>query len=304
MADHVSDHHRARVAVVGTGRMGGAMAGRLVAAGFPVTVYNRTQSRAEEVAVRTGAAVAETAREAAGGADVLVISLADDAAVRSTYLGPDGVLAGLRTGAVVADTSTVDPDTLRELAGRVSAAGAELLDTPVSGSVATVEAGQLLVMAGGDPDALERATPALEAFSRRIIAVGPLGAGATMKLVVNAMVHAVNGALAEALVLAERSGVARELAYEVIASSAVAAPFVLYKRQAYEHPHDAAVAFTLDLVAKDLDLAAALASRVGAPMPQLVANRAVVQAALEAGFADADLSALAQHLRQVAGAQS
>lgn len=286
-----------RVAVIGTGRMGSAMAGRLVGGGHEVTVYNRTGSRAEEVAARVGAGLAITAREAVSGAEVVVVSLADDAAVRAAYLGADGMVAGLRPGAVVADTSTVDPQTLRALEPDVTAVGAALVDTPVSGSVATVEAGQLLVMAGGAAEAIEGARPALESFSRRIIAVGPLGAGATMKLVVNAMVHALSQSLAEALVLAERSGVARALAYEVIASSAVAAPFVQYKRQAYEHPDDTPVAFALDLVAKDLDLAAALAARVGSPMPQLVANRAVLQAALEAGFGDADLSALARYLR-------
>lgn len=285
------------VAVVGTGRMGAAMVGRLVGAGFAVVVHNRTGARAEQVARAHGATVAATPREAAEQADVVVVSLADDAAVRAAYRGPDGLVAGLRPGAVVADTSTVDPATLQALEPDVRAAGAHLLDTPVSGSVATVEAGQLLVMAGGEPDAVQVARPALESFARRIVALGPLGAGATMKLVVNSMVHALNGALAEALVLAEKAGVERGAAYEVIASSAVAAPFVLYKREAYEHPDDTPVAFALDLVAKDLDLAADLAARVGARMPQLEVNRAVVAEAIGAGLGEADLAALAVLLR-------
>lgn len=198
---------------------------------------------------------------------------------------------------MVADTSTVDPETVRELDVAVEATGARLVDTPVSGSVSTVEAGTLLVMAGGDPEALERARPALEAFAGRIVQVGPLGAGSTMKLAVNAMVHALNAALSEALVLSERSGVDRELAYDVIGASAVAAPFVAYKREAFLHPETAPVAFALDLVAKDLDLAGALADRVGAPVRQLAANRALVGRAIDAGFGDADLSALAVHLR-------
>jgi len=110
-------------------------------------------------------------------------------------------------------------------------------------------------------------------------------------------VHALNVALAEALVLAEKAGVERAAAYEVFASGAAAAPFVLYKRQAYEHPEDTAVAFALDLVAKDLDLAARLAARVGAQVPQLSANRAVVQRALDAGLGEADLSAVATVFR-------
>lgn len=287
-----------RVAVIGTGRMGTAMVGRLAGAGHHLTVHNRTRAKAEAVAARHDAAVAPTPREAVREADVVLVSLADDAAVRAAYGGPDGLVAGLAAGQVVADTSTVDPETLRGLEAAVVAAGAALLDTPVSGSVSTVEAGALLVMAGGDAAALERARPALEAIASRIVHLGPLGAGATMKLVVNAMVHALNGALAEALVLAEKAGLDRARAYDVIAASAVGAPFVAYKRDAYLSPERTPVAFALNLVAKDLALADALAARVAAPMPQLATNREVVQRAVAAGLGDADLSALATLLRQ------
>jgi 3-hydroxyisobutyrate dehydrogenase/2-hydroxy-3-oxopropionate reductase len=287
-----------RVAVIGTGRMGTAMVGRLAGAGHHLTVHNRTRAKAEAVAARHDAAVAPTPREAVREADVVLVSLADDAAVTAAYGGPDGLVAGLAAGQVVADTSTVDPETLRGLEAAVVAAGAALLDTPVSGSVSTVEAGALLVMAGGDASALERARPALEAIASRIVHLGPLGAGATMKLVVNAMVHALNGALAEALVLAEKAGLDRASAYDVIAASAVGAPFVAYKRDAYLSPEGTPVAFALNLVAKDLALADALAARVAAPMPQLATNREVVQRAIAAGLGDADLSALATLLRQ------
>jgi 3-hydroxyisobutyrate dehydrogenase-like beta-hydroxyacid dehydrogenase len=284
--------------VVGTGRMGAAMAGRIAAAGHPLTLWNRTRATAESVAAGLpGVAVAATAREAAAAADVVIVSLADDAATRSTYGGEDGLVAGLAPGTVVADTSTVAPETIRALEDEVRGTGAVLVDTPVSGSVTTVESGAILVMAGGDADAVERARPALESFAQRIILLGPLGSGATMKLAVNAMVFGLNQTLAEALVLAERAGVERELAYEVFASSAVAAPFVAYKRAAYEHPESAPVAFALDLVAKDLDLAAALAAAVGAQVPQLEINRRIVRDAIDAGLGDADMSAVARHLR-------
>jgi 3-hydroxyisobutyrate dehydrogenase-like beta-hydroxyacid dehydrogenase len=287
-----------RVSVVGTGRMGAAMAGRVAAAGHSLTVWNRTRARAEAVATQLdGATVAETAREAADSADVVIVSLADDAAVRSAYRGEDGLLAGLGSRTVVADTSTVAPETIRALEDDVRATGAVMVDTPVSGSVSSVEGGTILVMAGGRAADIERARPALESFAHRLILLGPLGAGSTMKLAVNAMVFGLNQALAEALVLAEKAGVERELAYEVIANSAVAAPFVVYKRAAYEHPETASVAFALDLVAKDLDLAAALAVGVRAAVPQLETNRRVVGAAIDAGMGDADLSALAVHLR-------
>lgn len=295
MVAHVSE--LARVAVVGAGRMGAAMVGRLVDAGHPVVVYNRTTAKAEQLGERLGVGVAATPREAALNADVVVVSLADDAAVRAAYRGTEGLVAGLAPGTVVADTSTVDPATLQDIDPDVSAAGASLLDTPVSGSVATVEAGNLLVMAGGSGEALERARPVLETFSQRIVHLGALGTGSTMKLVVNSMVHALNAALAEALVLAEKAGVERSVAYEVIASSAVAAPYVAYKRASFENPGEAPVAFALDLVAKDLDLARSLADRVDAQMPQLVTNRHLVQQAVDAGLGEADLSALAVFLR-------
>jgi 3-hydroxyisobutyrate dehydrogenase len=278
--------------------MGSAMVGRLVSAGHAVTVYNRTVARAEALAAAHGVAVAATPRKAGAAATVVIVSLADDAAVRAAYLGSEGLIAGLAPGTVVADTSTVDPATLQGLEPDVARVGATLIDTPVSGSVASVQSGQLLVMAGGDPRALEVARPALEAFANRVIPLGALGTGATMKLVVNTIVHGLNASLAEALVLAEKAGVERSAAYEVIASSAVAAPFVRYKRAAYERPDDAPVAFALELVAKDLDLAAGLAARVGAEAPQLTTNRAVVQRALDAGLGQADLSALATLLRK------
>jgi 3-hydroxyisobutyrate dehydrogenase-like beta-hydroxyacid dehydrogenase len=286
-----------RVAVVGAGRMGAAMAGTLRRAGLEVVVFNRTRSRAEACAQATGAEVAATAREAAAGAPVVLSSLADDAAVQAAYSGPDGVVAGLAPGAVVCESSTVDPGTVRRLAPLVEERGADLLDTPVSGSVATVEAGQLTIMAGGDPAALERARPVLDPLAREVFHIGELGSGAVMKLVVNSVLHGLNLALAEGLVLAERAGVARPAAYEVIASSAVAAPFVHYKREAFEHPGEPPVAFSLDLVSKDLDLVLELAGRAGAPMEQAATNRQVVRAAVAAGLGGHDLSELATYLR-------
>lgn len=292
--------HQPAVAVVGTGRMGAAMVGRLRDAGFAVTVYNRTRATAQAVADRFGATVADTPRDAAARADVLVASLADDAAVEAAYRGADGLAAGLRPGAVVLETSTIDPETVHAIRPLVEGRGATVLDSPVSGSVPLVEKGQLTVMVGGDPAALETARPVLEALATRIFHLGPSGAGAAMKLAVNAVVHALNLALSEALVLAERAGVAREAAYEVFAASAVAAPFVLYKREAFERPGETPVAFSLDLVAKDLDLVARLAKRMGAPMVQADVNRRVVAEALAADLGPEDMSALATYLRTAA----
>ena len=285
------------VAVVGAGRMGGAMVGTLRRAGLDVLVFNRSRAKADAVAEATGANVAATAREAAAGAQVVLSSLADDAAVEAAYTGPDGVVAGLEPGTVVCESSTIDPGTVRRLAPLVSERRAFLLDTPVSGSVSTVEAGQLTIMAGGDPAALDRARPVLDHLAKQVFHLGGLGSGAVMKLTVNSVLHGLNLALAEGLVLAERAGLARQAAYEVLATSAVAAPFVHYKREAFEHPGRPPVAFSLDLVSKDLDLALDLAARAGAPMEQAATNRQVVRAAVAAGLGGPDHSELATYLR-------
>ena len=288
----------AAVAVIGTGRMGAAMVGRLTAAGHEVVVYNRTRQRAQEVAARTGASVADTAAAAAAAADTVLVSLADDPAVRATYSGDDGIVAGLRAGARVLEMSTVAPGTVRELEPMVTAAGAGLLDAPVSGSVSVVERGELTVLVGGDPDALAQARSVLDAFARQVFHLGPVGAGATVKLAVNSIVHALNQAVAEALVLAEKAGVDRAAAYQVFANSAAGAPFVKYKEESFLHPESAPVAFSLALVAKDLDLIQALAQQVGARMDLTSASRAVVQEAVATGLGEKDLSAVAELLRR------
>jgi 3-hydroxyisobutyrate dehydrogenase-like beta-hydroxyacid dehydrogenase len=274
------------------------MVGTLCRAGVEVVVFNRTRAKAEAVGEATGAAVATTAREAAASAQVVLSSLADDAAVGAAYTGGDGIVAGLQPGAVVCEASTIDPGTVRRLRPLVEDRGASLLDTPVSGSVSTVEAGQLTIMAGGDPDVLDRVRPVLDPLAKQVFHVGELGSGAVMKLTVNSVLHGLNLALAEGLVLAERAGVERSAAYEVFAASVIAAPFVHYKREAFEHPGQPPVAFSLDLVAKDLDLILALAAEAGATMEQATTNHRVVEAAVAAGLGDHDLSELTTYLRR------
>jgi 3-hydroxyisobutyrate dehydrogenase-like beta-hydroxyacid dehydrogenase len=289
------------VAVVGTGRMGGAMVGRLAEAGVQVVAYNRTRSKAESAAGKaaagTGASVVDTAAEAVSQASVVLVSLADDDAVGATYRGGGGLAAGLRAGTVVLETSTIDPQTVLELRPVVSERGADLLDAPVSGSVPAAKGGTLTFMVGGEAAALERARPVLDVLGANVFHVGGPSAGATVKLAVNDVVHALNQALSEALVLAEAAGVDRATLYEVFTASAVAAPFVQYKRAAFERPGETPVAFSLDLVAKDLELIRALAVRVGAPMAQAEATSRVVAAAIDAGFGGRDMSSVAEYLR-------
>lgn len=288
----------ATVAVLGMGRMGAAFTRKLADAGFDLVVYNRTGGTAEALAAEVGATVAATPGEAAAAADIVMSSLADDAAVIDVYTGPDGVAAGVRDGAVVLEMSTIDPGTLEQIAPAVEAAGATLVDAPVSGSVALVEQGALTIMAGGPAEAVKSAAPVLDALAARIYHVGDLGSGATMKLAVNAVVHAVNVALSEALVLAEEAGVDRAVAYEVFANSAAASPFITYKQGAFLDPEGTPVAFSLDLVAKDLDLILGLAEHVGVEMDQGVANRTVTGKAIEHGLGERDMSTIAVYLRE------
>jgi 3-hydroxyisobutyrate dehydrogenase/2-hydroxy-3-oxopropionate reductase len=274
------------------------MGGRVAGAGHDLVVFNRTRSRAEEVARRTGAQVADTAREAAESAEICLVSLADDVAVTMTYLDDeDGLIAGVQPDAVVCDTSTVAPATVRSLAPLVAQNGATLLDTPVSGSVSVVESGTLTVMVGGDETALDRARPVLEAFAKSIFHLGDIGAGAIMKLVVNSLVHSLNVAVSEALVLAENAGLDREIVYDIFESGAAGAPYVKYKRAAFLQPGEAPVAFSLALVAKDQELIHDLAQQTGTRMDQAEASRQLVGEAVEAGLAERDISEVASFLR-------
>ncbi|AYY13188.1 NAD(P)-dependent oxidoreductase [Actinobacteria bacterium YIM 96077] len=301
--------HHARIAVVGTGRMGAAMAVRLHERGTDVAaVHNRTPAKAEAVAGRfdpqARPRVAATPREAAALADVVIVSLGDDDAVRGTYAGPEGLAAGLRDGSTVVETSTIDPRTVHELERMVEPGGGALLDAPVSGSVPLVEKGELTFLAGGSADPLERVRPVLDALARRVFHVGGTGTGAAMKLAVNAMVMGLNQVLSEALVLAEKAGVERGTAYEVFQASAVGAPFVHYKHDAFVHPDETPVAFSLDLVAKDLALITGLAERLGVRMQQTETNRHVARAAIEAGLGGQDMSAIAGFLTDGPGDRS
>jgi 3-hydroxyisobutyrate dehydrogenase-like beta-hydroxyacid dehydrogenase len=287
-----------RVALIGAGRMGSAMGGRVAAAGHDLVVFNRTRSRAEDLAGQTNARVADSAREAAEFAEVCLVSLADDPAVTATYLDDNGLIAGLQPRAVVCDASTVAPATVRGLNPLVAQKDAILLDTPVSGSVSTVESGTLTVMVGGDQDALDRARPVLETFAKSIFYLGDIGAGATMKLVVNSLVHSLNVAVSEALVLAEKAGLDRETAYDIFEAGAAGAPYVKYKREAFLRPGEVPVAFSLDLVAKDQELIHDLAAQVGARMEQGEASRKLVAEAVSAGMAERDISEVAEFLRR------
>jgi 3-hydroxyisobutyrate dehydrogenase/2-hydroxy-3-oxopropionate reductase len=286
------------VAVVGTGRMGSAMAGRLCEQGASVLVYNRTRDRADRCAADTGANVVATPAAAAAAADILITMLADDNAVTTLYRDRDGILEGLSSRTVAVDMSTVLPETLRNLEPDVRATGAGLVDAPVSGSVSLAERGQLTIMAGGEGGDVDRARPALEALSTRIFHLGPLGSGATMKLAVNAIVFGLGASISEALVLAEKAGVDRSTAYEVFAASTFRSPFLDYKRAAFVDPDTTPVAFSVALARKDLGLILELARRVEAEMPQAVVNLDILGRTAVALGDERDFADVAEYLRE------
>ena len=285
------------VAVVGTGRMGSAMARALARGGAGVVLYNRTAARCAELAEEIGARVAGSAAEAAADADVAITMLTDGEAVRRTWDGPDGLVAGAHNGGVLVDMSTVAPDTLEGFETGVRERGSGILDAPVSGSTKLAEAGQLTIMAGGTADDLERARPALDLVAKQVTHIGPLGSGAALKLAVNALIFALNNSVSEALVLAEAAGVDRAVAYDVFASSAAGSPYVGYKREAFVTPDAIRVAFSMDLAAKDLRLILELADRLGVPMDQTRVNQQMIREAAERLGDGRDASAVAVHLR-------
>ena len=287
---------RLTVGFAGLGRMGTPMALRIVDAGLPLTVWNRTAERLEPC-TSVGADAAETAKELAERSDVVVTMVADADALGAVLHGDDGLLAGLRPGAIVVDTSTIGPTAALEFARAVSERGAHWIDAPVSGSTALAEKGELALMLGGEPSAIARAKPVLDAISAKQFHLGGAGAGAAMKLAVNSAIAVFNEAIAEGLVLAEGAGIEREAAYDVFAGGALAAPYVLYKRNAFLRPEETQVAFTVSLMRKDLELARRLADDLGVEMKATQAADDVLARACELGLEDADFASVARVIR-------
>lgn len=288
-----------RVGFLGLGRMGRPMVGSLVAAGFAVTVWNRTAAVAHRLADELGVATRDTPGAVAAEVDVVASMLADDAAVEQVHLGPDGVLSAARPGLLVIDHSTVAPATAHRLAAALGERGTDFIDAPVSGSTEAAASRSLTLMVGGDPAHVAAGQPVLAAMGSRVYHVGQVGAGAALKLAVNTIVYGLTQAISEALVLAERAGIERHTAYEVFANSAIAAPLVHYRRPVFERPGADQVMFRLALAGKDLRLITALAEHIGAPMPQARCNLAALGEAEAAGYGDWDLAAVAAWLRHL-----
>lgn len=296
----MSDQQQLRVAFCGLGRMGTEMVTALTRQGFAVAVWNRTAKRATAAAEQTGAEVAQTPALASKDADVVITMLTDGDAVLRTLTGDDGVLAGTREGAVVVDCSTTGAHAAREAAERCAAVGVRFLDCPVSGSTVVAREGKLGLMAGGDAAVIHEVRPVLEALGT-VVHVGPTGAGAAAKVAVNALLHTFNTALAECLVTARRAGVSTDALFDVLAVGVLWNRFLDYKRPAFTDPDNTPVAFDLRTAAKDLRLAVTAGDDAG--LAESVVRRALElhQHALDDGFGDRDMAAMAAWFTDAAG---
>jgi len=289
----------ANLGYIGLGVMGGRMAARLLAKGHAVTGYNRTRSKAQALADH-GLRVAGTPREVAAAADITFVMVANSEALTSVAGGADGFIAGLGRGKIVVDMSTVSPALSRELASRVRDTGADMVDAPVSGSVLTLEQGQLSIMVGGDRATFDRLTPLLEDIGPKVTYVGPHGLAVSMKIATNISVAVQMLAFAEGVLLAERSGIARETAVAVMTHSAIGSPMLQYRgRFVLQLPDEAW--FDTTMMQKDLRLALEMGRELGVPLPTTSTTNEWLTAARAMGLADEDFAAVFQALARAAG---
>ncbi len=265
-----------RIGFAGLGAMGAGIAGRLRDAGHDVSGWNRTKSKAQPL-LDAGMGWADTPRELAAQADVLFTMLTDSRALDATAGGDDGILAGLRPGTVWADLSTIAPDASVELAERARERGAFFLDTPVSGSPATLAAGQMSVMVGGDRAAFEHVEDVLGAIGPKVTYIGPNGQAILTKVAINLALVVSVTAFAEGVALVEKAGVNREAVVDAALKSVIASPVLGYRAPLLVDDTD--VYADVDLQQKDLVLAQELARRLGAAVPTCSATSEMLSAA-------------------------
>jgi 3-hydroxyisobutyrate dehydrogenase len=278
--------------------MGSGMASNLLKAGFPLAVYNRTVAKAEPFA-GLGARIAATPADAARDADFIVSMLADDVASRAAWLGADGIagaLAAAKPGAVLIESSTVSPEWIDEFGAAAAAHGVEVLDAPVTGSRIQAEAGQLNFLVGGSEAALQAATPVLQAMAKEIIHLGPLGSGATLKLINNFICGVQVASLAEGLAWIERTGLDRDKALGVLKSGAPGSP-LLGAISARMTSQSYAVNFVLKLMCKDLLYAQNAAAEAGVDLTTAANARALFNQAIQQGHGEQDMAAVIEPLR-------
>lgn len=288
------------VAILGVGKMGSAMAKELATAGYEVTLWNRNQSVADKLASEINlptVTVSATPKAALENVDIALCLFTNGIVTQSVLLDDTQVLEGVRSNLIIVDMGTSGVESAKVLASALASKKIAFIDAPVSGSVATIAAHQLLVMASGDKAVIEQATPVFSVFAKKTAYLGQAGAGQAMKLAVNLIVHTLNAAVSEGLALATASGIDAAAAYDVLEDSVVAAPFVKYKRAAFLDP-ELPVAMRIDTVLKDLNLILGLGHTTGV---QLTATEGVAELfalAQAAGYESKDMSALFSYLSQ------
>ena len=278
--------------LIGLGNMGSAFAERLLDAGYPLVVHNRSREKAEPLAAR-GASVADTAADLAAAADIVLTSLPNDDAFESTAAS---VAASARPGTVLVDTSTVSPGVSARVAALAERASVLYLRAPVSGNPGVVRAGNLTFIVSGPPAGLVRAEPMLRAIGSTIRPVGDAEQARVVKLAINLIVAGLAELMSEALVLGEASGVSRAALLETMGNSAVGAPFVKYKSEPLLRD-DYSATFTTTLMEKDVDLVLEVADAAGIRLPLAGEIKELLRSAVEAGYGDDDFMALFLNLR-------
>lgn len=255
-----------RIAILGTGKMGAAVATELGKAGNSVILWNRSKETPELLASTfANVSVADSPHEALCEADVAITFFASGPVTETILLDDPAVLAGTKPSLIIVDMGTSGLQTAQKLGNEISKTGRRFIDAPVSGSVATIQTHQLLVMASGDRQDISEIEEILGVFAKKIIHVGEVGAGQVMKLVVNSIVHALNIAVAEGLTLASTFNLDLNAVYDVLQESVIAAPYVMYKRHAFLNT-DSPVAMRIDTAAKDMELVLSLAESQGLEM--------------------------------------
>lgn len=290
-----------RVAVVGTGTMGAPIAVNLARAGLAVAAWNRTPAKAEALAA-DGVAAAATPAEAVAGADAVGIVVTDDAAVEAVLDGPDGILAGLRPGALVLDLSTTSIPAKQRFADRVRSAGGRPVEAPVFGSRPQAEAGALWPVVGGRPEDVEAARPFLAAIGEEIVHAGPIGAASAVKLAGNLLLFAMMSGLSESVALVEAHGADPEHLLAVVARTGFRSPYYESKG-AQMLTGDYAPRFTIANALKDLRLILGAAADGGVELTATAATARLFERALSGGHGEQDMAALIEAVRPAPAAQ-
>jgi 3-hydroxyisobutyrate dehydrogenase-like beta-hydroxyacid dehydrogenase len=280
--------------------MGSRMAANLARAGFELTVWNRTKAKADQFQTQHGATVAGTPAEAAAEAEVAITMGVDGPQVEQVLLGDEGVAQGARGGLLCIDCSTIGPAATRAIGEVLSSRGLALVDAPVTGSAPRAEDGTLTIMVGGSDADVERGRPVLEAMGKLIVHAGPLGHGQMVKLLNNAVAATNAATIAQALIVAARTGVDLRALIEVMGNGAAASTMLDLKAEPMTN-HDYTTLFKLDHMLKDVRLCLEEAQAAGVPFPYAALSRDLLVAASGRGLGDADFSALVEVLEGAAG---